>query len=377
MNNKKKAASWPPERSLQHFHRLLHQWYQTHGRRDLPWRNTSDPYAIYVSEIMLQQTQVATVLDRYYHPFLKRFPTLKALATAEQEEVLSAWQGLGYYSRAINLHKASKSCNGSLPRDAEALAQLSGIGRNTAHAVAAFAYRQPVAVMEANVRRVLSRIFALDNAGESELWDKAQALLDKKEPFDYNQAMMDIGAMICRKRAPLCGECPAIHICKGKTSPEAYPAAKVKKAPPVRKKHIVVLRDAQGRYFATPRKSRFLQGLYHFMEYNSPSPLAGEGAKCSERVAGNSPASSALIASLPNPSPQGGRELLGSIRQQYSHFTLEAEVHLAEVKTSTGKGWHSLAQLKKLPVSMAEKKILALLDAHHSSGLTDHSTSAG
>src|SRR5262249_10913239 len=153
------------------------------------------------------------VLERYYFPFLERFPTLAHLAKAERDNVLRAWQGLGYYNRAANLHEAAKKCAPALPKDVASLMELPGIGRNTAHAIAAFAYRQPVAVMEANVRRVLARIFAMEQLVENDLWEKAHALLDSAASFDYNQAMMDIGAMICTKRAPHCTECPAQVIC--------------------------------------------------------------------------------------------------------------------------------------------------------------------
>jgi len=278
---------------------------------------------------MLQQTQVATVLARYYFPFLKKFPSLAALAKAKQTDVLKAWQGLGYYNRALNLHHAAKQCRGTLPENVEALMELKGIGRNTAHAVAAFAYRQPVPVLEANVKRVLSRIFALSKPNDKELWHKAELLLDHKNPFDYNQAMMDIGAILCKRRSPLCHECPATNICKGKNTPEAYPAPKIKKATPVRHKTIVVPQNAQGRFHATPRTTRFLNGLYHFKE----------------------------AASTPQKAIK-----LGHVRQQYSHFTLEADVYMKN-SASNGKGWYSLAQLKKLPMSMAEQKILKMLQA--------------
>jgi len=320
------------------FHRNLHQWYNAHGRKDLPWRNTRDPYAIYISEIMLQQTQVKTVLERYYFQFLSRFPTLSALASAKQTEILSAWQGLGYYNRALNLHETARRCGNQLPGDVESLMALPGIGRNTAHAVAAFAFRQPVAVMEANVRRVLSRIFALQNPSEPELWEKAGQLLDKNHPFDYNQAMMDIGATICKKRAPLCHSCPAETICQGKTAPELYPAAKTIKSPPVREKRIVVLQSGD-RYYASPRRTRFLNGLHHFIEIDADTT----------HIALNN-----REYALDKP--------LGHIRQQYSHFTLSAEVFLLVVPLLTGKNWHSRAAMLKLPVSMAERKIMTLLD---------------
>jgi A/G-specific adenine glycosylase len=314
-------------KALAHFHRRLHEWYRAHGRKDLPWRNTEDAYHIYLSEIMLQQTQVKTVRERFYGPFLKKFPTLEALAKARQDDVLKAWQGLGYYNRAIHLHEAAKRCGGTMPKTVEELLALPGIGRNTAHAIAAFAHHQPVAVMEANVKRVVSRMFALASPDEKTLWEKAEALLDQKSPFDYNQAMMDIGAMVCLKRAPECGSCPASAMCAGKASPESYPAAKQKKAVPVREKSIFVLRNPEKKYFARPRESRFLNGLYHFEESDSAHARG---------------------------------KYLGHVRQQYSHFTLEAKVHLVESE-KRGKNWYTLAELKKLPMSMAEQKILKLI----------------
>lgn len=187
---------------LDKFHARLHTWYRQHGRHHLPWRNTDDPYPIWLSEVMLQQTQVQTVLERFYFPFLERFPNIAALAAAEEQEVLKCWQGLGYYTRARNLHKAARIVQSTLPETVEALHQLPGIGRNTAHAIAAFAFRQPVAIMEANVKRILCRIFALEKPSEAELWQRATELLDTHNPFDYNQAMMDIGAGVCTPDAP-------------------------------------------------------------------------------------------------------------------------------------------------------------------------------
>lgn len=325
-------------KSVKDFHTRLHRWYAAHGRRDLPWRNTEDAYAIYLSEIMLQQTQVKTVLERYYSPFLKRFPTLRALADAPQKDVLSAWQGLGYYNRAINLQRAAQACGGRLPDTVDALIALPGIGRNTAHAVAAFAYRRPVAVMEANVKRVLSRIHALEHPLDADLWDKAHALLDGARPFDYNQAMMDIGATVCTRRAPRCDECPAQGICHGQSFPEAYPAAKRKKAAPIRHRRIAIFMDSKDRCYATPRQSKFLNGLYHFAETERDDiPFQDKNYTLSHR----------------NP--------IGHIRQQYSHFTLEADVYLIRVARAQGPHWHTPAQLQTLPVSMAEKKIIALL----------------
>lgn len=327
-------------RSTVDFHERLHQWYGVHGRRDLPWRNTADAYAIYLSEVMLQQTQVKTVLERFYRPFLAKFPTLAALARAPQDEVLSAWQGLGYYSRAMNLHRAAKACPEGLPGDVEGLLALPGVGRNTAHAVAAFGFRKPYAVMEANVRRVLCRIFAMEAPSEAQLWERAGRLLDEDEPFDYNQAMMDVGAMVCTKRAPACGVCPANRICKGQDAPETYPAAKKAKQVPLRRETIWVLRNGRGHYYMGMRAGRFLQGLYQFAQ---SSEDAG-----SVRVQGRD-------------FERGDGVALGVVRQQYSHFTLEAEVVLVEAGKVSGKDWYAPGGAVLLPVSMAEKKVLALL----------------
>jgi len=321
-------------RELAGFHRRLHRWYGAHGRAHLPWRNTSDPYAIYLSEVMLQQTQVKTVLERFYEPFLARFPTIAALAKASQDDVLKAWQGLGYYSRARNLHAAAKAARSGLPQDVEGLLALPGIGRNTAHAVAAFAYRSPVPVMEANVKRVLCRIFAFTAPTDAQLWEAAHALLNTKNPFDYNQAMMDIGAMLCKKTAPDCPACPANTLCRGQKTPLAYPAKKAAKAVPVRARNILVLANARNEYFASPRKERFLGGMYHFIERNANEPVEKQA------------------------------KLLGHITQNYSHFTLEASVYLLTGKHKQKEGWYSLAALQRLPMSMAEQKILQLLRSH-------------
>ena len=324
---------------IRKFHARLHHWYDAHGRKALPWRTTDDAYAIYISETMLQQTQVKTVLERFYHPFLTRFPTLKSLAKADSEDVLRAWQGLGYYSRALNLHKAAQQSGGTLPRSVEELIKLPGIGRNTAHAIAAFAYRLPVPVMEANLKRVLCRIFALSVPNDAQLWEHAHSLLDSDEPFDYNQAMMDIGAMVCIKRAPDCPACPANNICAGKASPESYPAPKAKKVERIRKKRIVVFTNSKGQVYATARKTRFLGGLYHFVELAEDTKEAALGTKHYKLT------SAAHI---------------GDIRQVYSHFTLEAEIYLIRAEGS-GSNWHGGNALSSLPFSAAEQKILQLL----------------
>lgn len=328
------------KQKISQFHRNLKAWYLKNGRRELPWRTTADPYAIYLSEIMLQQTQVKTVEQRFYRPFLEIFPTLESLAKAPPQKLMKAWQGLGYYNRAANLQKAARQCGGKLPSSYEELLALPGIGRNTAHAICAFGFQQPKAVMEANVKRVICRIYALKTPNDAQLWELADGLLDRKNPFDYNQAMMDIGAMVCTKRKPDCDACPASGICSGKAQPELYPTPKPKKAVPVRKKTIVVLVNTEGKYFATPRKTRFLGGMYHFVEQE---------------------AGTQRIDFLDTSYALAKMKKAGRITQQYSHFTLEADIYLHKIVCAGGRNWYSKSQLQKLPMSGAEQKILALL----------------
>ena len=189
-------------------------WYDTH-RRDLPWRENRDPYRVWLSEIMLQQTRVAAVID-HYRKFLRRFPTVQKLAAARESSVLAAWSGLGYYRRARMLHAAAKAIvreyGGRFPETADSLRTLPGIGRYTSAAIASIAFDQPVAVVDGNVERVLQRLSGRRLAGD-ELWEAANDLLDKRRPGDFNQAMMELGAVVCTPRAPACLTCPIIELC--------------------------------------------------------------------------------------------------------------------------------------------------------------------
>jgi A/G-specific adenine glycosylase len=196
------------------FRRSLLAWYDSH-RRDLPWRASRDPYRVWLSEVMLQQTRVAAVIE-HYREFLQRFPTVQKLAAARQASVLAAWSGLGYYRRARMMHAAAKAivCDhgGKFPATEEGLRQLPGIGRYTAAAIASIAFEEPVAVVDGNVERVLQRVSGKRLAGE-ELWTAANHLLDTKRPGDFNQAMMELGAVVCTPRMPACLTCPVIGLC--------------------------------------------------------------------------------------------------------------------------------------------------------------------
>jgi len=211
------------------FQRALLGWYREHGR-DLPWRRTRDPYPVLVSEFMLQQTQVGTVLP-YYKNWRRRFPNFTALARASEAEVLHAWQGLGYYARARNLHSTAKQVvdrhGGRFPTSIEQMQLLPGVGKYTAHAVASFAFDQSVPIVEANTSRVLSRLFNLripiDSApGQNSLWRYAASLVPRKSSAAYSSALLDLGALVCLPREPKCGICPVKKFCRAK-SPQSLP----------------------------------------------------------------------------------------------------------------------------------------------------------
>jgi A/G-specific adenine glycosylase len=277
---------------MQNTHKNIQNWYKIHGRLELPWRMTNDPYHIYLSEVMLQQTQVKTVLERYYFPFLEKFPTLKSLGDAPLDDVLKMWEGLGYYNRAKNLHQTATLVD-ELPKDINELVKLPGIGKNTAHAVATFAFKQPLPIMEANVKRILCRLNKLKTPTDKELWNIAYKFVDKINPFDYNQAMMDIGATICLPKNPKCEHCPLADICKGQEEPTLYPTKK-KRVVPTREQNILinVYNDTLS---LTQRKGKFLHGLWGFESIEVP-----------------------LCAS----------EYIGEVTHAYTHFKLICKVYV-------------------------------------------------
>ena len=208
-------------------HKELLQWYTKHGRHELPWRNTTNIYYIYLSEIMLQQTQVNRVKEEYYPNFIEKFPSIEALAKAKEEDVIAAWSGLGYYSRARNLHKTAKSVQTKLPRTYKELLALPGIGKYTASAICSFGYHQNIIVVDTNIARVLRRFFASSDANEKEIDEKATFLANENGSRDYNLALMDLGSFICTPKNPKCQKCPLVKNCLGKEEPELY--TKVKK----------------------------------------------------------------------------------------------------------------------------------------------------
>ncbi len=249
-----------PELPVPSVRRALLRWYRA-NRRDLPWRRTRDPYAIWVSEAMLQQTQVATVLP-YYERFLAAFPGVAELAQAPEEAVLGAWSGLGYYRRARSLQAGARVVverhGGRVPDDPEALLALPGIGRYTAGAIASVAFGRPEPVLDGNVRRVLSRLLARRGSGAAEerhLWSVARDLVRGASPGDLNQSLMELGALVCTPRSPRCDACPASAACRARAAgdPENYPSARraartvtVKVAVAVIRRHGRILLSKRG-----------------------------------------------------------------------------------------------------------------------------------
>ena len=305
-------------------HKNIRNWYKKHGRHHLPWRTTDNPYHIYLSEVMLQQTQVKTVLDRYYFPFLQKFPTLKALGEAPLDDVLKMWEGLGYYTRAKNLHKTATQLE-VLPKEIDKLITLPGIGKNTAHAIAAFAFNQPVPIMEANVKRILCRLYKIKTPNEKQLWEIAYQLVDKENPFDYNQAMMDIGATLCLPKNPLCSLCPLNDICKGQDEPSLYPVKK-KKVVPVKEQNILIS-VYDDKISLTQRKGRFLHGLWGF-----PSV---ESATCAA-------------------------EYIGEVTHTYTHFKLICKVYVYYENSPEQIDYFTEKEIHKLAISKVDEKIVKL-----------------
>ena len=254
------------------FRRALLGWYDR-ARRELPWRGTRDPYRVWLSEIMLQQTRAEAVAPRY-EAFLSRFPTVEALAAADEEAVLKAWEGMGYYSRARNLRRAAMEVarRGEFPQSAKKLKALPGVGDYTAAAVASIAFDEAAPALDGNQARVLARLLAFEETVDTpqRLRAQAEALIDRERPGDYNQALMDLGSGICTPRAPKCETCPVAAFCAARAGgdAESYPRL----PPPIARREVgvtVVLAYLNGRVLVRRRPSRgLLAGLWEFPSFS-------------------------------------------------------------------------------------------------------------
>ena len=255
------------------FRRRLLVWYGANAR-ELPWRKDRDPYRVWLSEIMLQQTRVAAVIE-HYHEFLRRFPTAQKLAAAGEASVLAAWSGLGYYRRARMLHAAARVIarerGGKFPQTAKEWQDLPGIGRYTSAAIASIAFGEPVAVVDGNVERVLQRVTGSRLAGEK-IWSEAERLLDRARPGDFNQAMMELGATVCTPRAPQCLTCPVVGLCatRGEMAGLAKPARQKK-----REIHYALdLRGGSVLLVQRPRDASLMAGMWELPEIPAPGDHA-------------------------------------------------------------------------------------------------------
>ena len=338
----------------------LIRWQVRYGRHDLPWQRTRDPYRIWLSEVMLQQTQVATVIP-YYERFLARFPDVKALAGAQLDDVLALWSGLGYYSRARNLHAAAQilveSWGGRFPRTRKALASLPGLGRSTAAAIAVFAFGEREAILDGNVKRVLARHFAVrgypgEKRVEKRLWILAETQVPASRIERYTQALMDLGAGVCTRARPACPRCPLRASCKacseGKV--QAYPRPRPRKPVPLKKTAmLLLLRD--GEVLLEKRSPVGLWGgLWCLPEI---SPGADPRDYCRRRLG-------ARLASA---------KRLPVLRHGFTHFTLNITPVVCRVASASpcasepGQVWLPLDEAAEAAVPAPVRKLLNSLQA--------------
>jgi A/G-specific adenine glycosylase len=330
----------------------LLRWFKKCGR-DLPWRKTRDPYAIWVSEIMLQQTQVATVIP-YYQRFLKSFPTLCHLAKANLSKVLKVWEGLGYYSRARNLHRASQIVlnhfHGKIPDTMEGLLSLPGIGRSTAGAILSFAYNKTAPILDGNIKRVLSRLFAISGDPKKTgkvLWPISEALIPKNRADSFNQALMDLGSIICTPKDPQCPCCPLKDLCQGYLSgkPESYPPRTIKKPIPHVTAVSAVIQKCEKVSLRQRPPRGLLGGLWEF-----PNWRIDERRRL--RLRNHIKKEMGLNVEV--------KGLIGTFHQTYSHFKLTLHVYYCQASNGKGKGggrWVPVKNLNLFPMSTIHCKI--------------------
>ena len=338
----------------------LIRWQVRHGRHDLPWQRTRDPYRIWLSEVMLQQTQVATVIP-YYERFLARFPDVRSLAGAPLDDVLALWSGLGYYSRARNLHAAAQvlveSWGGRFPRTREALASLPGLGRSTAAAIAVFAFGEREAILDGNVKRVLARHFAVrgypgEKRVEKRLWKLAESQVPGKDVERYTQALMDLGAGVCTRTRPACASCPLRASCEARSEgkAEAYPRPRPRNPVPLRKTAMLLLLRGGEVLLEKRPPAGLWGGLWCLPEI---SPRADPRDYCRRRLG----AGLASATRLP------------LLRDGFTHFTLDITPVVCRVASASpcasepGQVWLPVEEAAQAAVPAPVRKLLNSLQA--------------
>ncbi|MEE9368814.1 MAG: A/G-specific adenine glycosylase [Pontiella sp.] len=341
-------------------------WFAA-NKRSMPWRNNRTPYRVWISELMLQQTRVDQATP-YFHRFMKRFPSLKSLAESSQEDVLKMWEGLGYYSRARNLHKAaqiiSNDWNGRFPKTAVDIQALPGIGSYTAAAIGSLAFNLDLAVLDGNVIRVLSRIFAYttdskSTAAKRELQQLADNLLVKGDAGNFNEAMMELGATICIPRNPQCEDCPMSTVCLGHQSgrPTDYPVVAPKKKVP----HIIVgaavVTNKKGNVLVAQRLEKdMLGGLWEF-----PGGKQESGETIQQCIVRELKEELGINVEV--------GEFITTVKHAYSHFTMEMHTYYAKIKSGRPRPiqcqefqWLEILNLRKLPYSKADLNVITELE---------------
>ncbi len=338
-------------------------WYANAGR-DLPWRHCHDPYAIWVSEIMLQQTQVKTVIP-YYHRWLAQFPTLEQLASADLQQVLKAWEGLGYYTRARNLYACAQEImqhhGGVFPTELKDVLALPGIGRTTAGGILSAAFNQPAAILDGNVKRVLARLVALPvppTKAIKQLWQLSEALLDREHPREFNQALMDLGATVCTAKKPDCNNCPWIPHCQAYNQGIQFqlPMREISSPLPHKNIGVAVIWNEQGQILIDRRRPEgLLGGLWEFP--GGKIELGETVEECIKRE---------ILEELAIEIEVGDR--LISIDHAYSHFRVTLTVHHCRYLTGIPQPlecdeirWVTLDEIDQFPFPKANSQIIAAL----------------
>lgn len=343
-------------RKQRNFANKVLAWFDDHGRKHLPWQHNITPYRVWLSEIMLQQTQVDTVIP-YFEKFIASFPTVDKLASAPADEVLHLWTGLGYYARARNLHKCAQTIRneyqGQFPNTVEELANLPGIGRSTAGAIASIAFGQPTAILDGNVKRVLARFHAVEGwpgnkQVESTLWEYAEAYTPQTRCADYSQAMMDLGATLCKRSAPNCHACPLIKNCEAHKLQKQtdFPGKKPKKTMPVKTVQMLLIKNPEGHILLEQRPQKGIWGgLWSLPELDSAT-------------------SSIDHIRLTYGEPKG-HKTLSQFRHTFSHYHLDISPVLIEIPKQSlsvmesGKQlWYNPQQPQKLGLATPVKKLL-------------------
>ncbi len=336
---------------------ILLDWFAQHGRHDLPWQHPRTPYRVWVSEIMLQQTQVATVIP-YFSRFMDSFPTIASLAQASEDAVMQHWSGLGYYARARNLHKAARQVidthAGQFPEKFDDALALPGIGRSTAGAILAQAGGQRHAILDGNVKRVLTRLYAIEGwpgqkAVENQLWTLSERLTPDTQLADYTQAIMDFGATLCRRSQPRCDDCPVSNFCLAfqQGQPQRYPTPKPRKTLPVKTTRMLLLHNKQGKVLLLKRPPSGIWGsLWSLPECNHDANIAGF---CREQLG-------IKVENLETDEP---------LRHSFSHYHLDitpihAQAQLVNnaVMASDERVWYNSRQTDTLGLPAPVKRLL-------------------